>query len=281
MNQRVSRHLGSLPLCVFALLFLVTLPVWSAPQPASAHSNSPRSAQDSSAKQSTARVNNPPDISGFWERRDESGSGSFGGVSELVPAAQITDQVKKLNEETKARQQAGYVVSFASRYCQYLGMPFLMGQSPPIDIVQGKDEILIMSEQASAPRHVYLDGRGHPAPATYEPTTNGHSIGHWEGDTLVVDTIGFNELGARNVPGGGLRSKASHLVERFRLFENGKRLSITFTWTDPNVYLKPHTYEIRYFKDPPETYAFEDFCDAGDPAQGQSVKPAVVPTPQP
>ena len=202
-----------------------------------------------------------PDLSGFWERRDESGSDSFGKFGEKVPAAQVTPEVKKFNDEAKARQQAGYVVSFSSRYCQYLGMPFLMGQSPPINIVQGKDEILIMSEQSSAPRHIYLNGRGHPDASTYEPTTNGHSIGHWEGDTLVVDTIGFNELGARNVPGGGLRSKTSHLVERFHLFDNGARLSITFTWDDPNVYLKPHSYEIRYFKDPAGTYAYEDFCD--------------------
>lgn len=280
MNHPAHRHLGPLHLYTLALLFVVTLPVSSALQPTSASSNSPRRAQNPGAKPSMAVANDPPDLSGFWERRDESGAGSLGAVNELIPAAQITDQVKKLNEQAKAREQAGYVVSFASRYCQYLGMPFIMGQSPPIDILQSKDEILIMSEQSSAPRHIYMNGRGHPDPATYEPTTNGHSIGYWEGDTLVVDTVGFNELGSRNVPGGGLRSKTSHLVERFHLFENGKRLSITFTWTDPNVYVKPHTYEIRYFKDRPDTYAFDDFCDAGDPAQGQSVKPAVVPTPQ-
>ena len=235
----------------------------------------------SSAKSQTRPVAAPvPDLSGFWERRDESASDQFGKFGEKVPPAQVTPEVKKFNEDAKARAQAGYVVSLASRYCQYLGMPFLMGQSPPIDIIQGKDEILITSEQSSAPRHIYLDGRGHPDPSTYEPTTNGHSIGHWEGDTLVVDTIGFSELGARNVPGGGLRGKTSHLVERFHLFENGARLSITFTWDDPSVYLKPHTYEIRYFKDPAGTYAYEDFCDAGDPAQGQSVKPETVPAPE-
>ena len=221
------------------------------------------------------------DLSGFWERRDESGAGSLGAMNSSVPAAEITPQAKKFNEGTRARLEAGYVVRIDSRYCQNHGMPFLMEQSPPIDIVQSKDEVLIMSEQTAATRHIYLDGRGHPDPAAYEPTTNGHSIGHWEGDTLVVDTVGFNELGNRSVTGGGMRSKTSHLVERFHLFDNGKRLSITSTWTDPNVYVKPHTYEIRYFKDPPDTYAFEDFCDAGDPAQGQSVSPVTVPPPQP
>jgi len=220
-----------------------------------------------------SRENAVPDLSGIWERRDDAGSGSFGGVNERTPPASITAEARKINEEARARQQAGYVQSFASRYCQDLGMPFIMGQSPPIDIVQGKDEILIMSEQSSVARHIYTDGRGHPDPATYEPTTNGHSVGHWEGDTFAVDTIGFNELGAQNVPGGGLRTSTSHLVERFHLLDGGNRLSITFTWDDPKVYLKPHSYEIIYYKDPPETYVYENFCDAGDPAQGQSVIP--------
>jgi hypothetical protein len=235
--------------------------------------NAGRRASINSKPASLPRQESVPDLAGFWEMRDESGSGSFGGVSEKVPTAQVMPEVKKFNEEAKARQKAGYVVSFASRYCQYLGMPFIMGQSPPIDIVESKDEILIMSEQSSAPRHIYTDGRGHPDSSTYEPTTNGHSIGHWEGESLVVDTVGFNELGARGVPGGGLRTTTSHLVEHFHLFDGGKRLSITFTWDDPKVYLGPHTYELRYYKDPPGTYAYEDFCDAGDPAQGQSVIP--------
>jgi hypothetical protein len=214
-----------------------------------------------------------PDLSGFWERRDDSGSGSFGGVSQRVPPAEVTAEATEFAAHERARQEAGYVISVASRYCHYLGMPFIMGQSPPIDIVQSKDEILIMSEQSSAPRHIYIDGRGHPDASTYEPTTNGHSIGQWEGGTLVVDTIGFNEVGQRAIPGGGMRTRTSHLVERFRLLDGGNRLSITFTWTDPNVYLKPHTYEIVYYSDPPGTYAFENFCDAGDPAQGRSVVP--------
>lgn len=270
---RLSKaKLGILCLLSAALLLISVSPLRSA--------TSQTASKASSRDSNTSRTAAVPDVSGFWERRDESGSGSF-GVSGSVPPAQVTPQTKKLMDEARARQEAGYVVSFASRYCQYLGMPFLMGQSPPIDIVQGKDEILIMSEQSSAARHIYLDGRGHPDPSTYEPTTNGHSVGHWEGDTLVVDTVGFNEFGNRGIPGGGLRGKTSHLVERFHLFDNGDSLSITFTWEDPNVFLKPHTYEIHYHKDPSGTYAYDDFCDAGDPAQGQSVKPENVPAPPP
>jgi hypothetical protein len=259
---------------IWAVMFTASTWVWNGPAGAQTVANSASSSAPATTKTTPSeREDSVPDLSGFWEMRDDSGSGSFTGLSQKVPPAAITPEVKKINAEAKARQEAGYVVSFGSRYCQYLGMPFIMGQSPPIDIVQAKGEILIMSEQASAARHIYTDGRGHPDPSTYEPTTNGHSIGHWEGNTLEVDTVGFNEFGARGVPGGGLRTPTSHLVERFRLLDGGKRLSITFTWNDPKVYLKPHTYGFVYYKDAPDTYAYEDFCDAGDPAQGQSVIP--------
>ena len=63
----------------------------------------------------------------------------------------------------------------------------------------------------------------------------------------------------------------THLVERFRLVDGGKRLSLSFTWEDPAIYLKPHTYELTYYKSDPGTYAFEEYCHADDPAQGGSV----------
>ena len=275
-KQSSRLHVATLRPCLGFAAFLVIISAGCVCVAASAAQTANRrnSTKDSArAKSLPSREEPVPDLSGIWERRDDAGSGSFGGVNEGTPPASITPGAKKINEEARARAQAGYVQSFASRYCHYLGMPFIMGQSPPIDIIQGKDETLITAEQSSAARHIYADRRGHPDPTTYEPTTNGHSIGHWEGDTFIVDTIGFNELGIQNVPGGGLRTSTSHLVERFRLLDDGKRLSITSTWDDPKVYLKPHSYEVIYYKDPPETYVYENFCDAGDPAQGQSVIP--------
>src|SRR5690242_13579345 len=101
-------------LCPLSVLVLVSVPLCSARAQTAFNSSS-------SIKRKTS---GSPDLSGFWERRDESGSGSFGGVSGGVPPAQVTPQAKKLMDDARARQQAGYVVSFASRYCQYLGMPF-------------------------------------------------------------------------------------------------------------------------------------------------------------
>ena len=215
------------------------------------------------------------DISGMWELRDTSGSGSFSGIYEHLEKASLTPEAIGKEQAEQAKRNAGQVVSYGSRYCHYLGMPFIMGQSPPIDIVQSGDETMIFSEQSSAARHIYTDGRGHPDPNTLESTTNGHSIGHWEGDTFVVDTIGFNELGATNIPGGGFRTPKSRLVEHFRLIDGGAKLHAEFTWTDPTVFTQPHSYELNYFRMKPGSYVMEDFCDASDAAQGRSVVPPV------
>ena len=57
-----------------------------------------------------------------------------------------------------------------------------------------------------------------------------------------------NDRGVRSIPGGGVRTPDSHLIERYRLLENGQRLSVTFRWDDPKIFQKPHTYEFRYYK---------------------------------
>jgi hypothetical protein len=210
-----------------------------------------------------------PDISGFWERKDDTGSGSFGGTLEKIPKASLKPEVIEANRRTQAQQEAGYVVPFGSRWCLTNSYPFFMQHSAAWDIVQTQDEIVLVPEVHTFARHIYLDGRKHPDAAVLPPTVNGHSIGHWEGDTLVVDSVGFS--GGGGTPGGGRTSPTSHLVERFRLLDSGKGLSVTFTWNDPAVFLKPHTYELTYHKSSPDTYAFEEYCHADDPAQAGSV----------
>ena len=213
-------------------------------------------AQTSQSASEAAKAQSVPDFSGFWELAYNSRHITPG---DPTPAAMARD--KKMADE----RAAGRVVVYASRWCNFLGMPFIMGQSPPINIVQTEDEIAIFSEQNSAPRHIYLDGRSHPDAAQFVPTTNGHSVGHWEGNELVVDTTNFSAKGHPEIPGGGFRGTHSHLVEQFKLIDD-QHLQITFTWDDPTVFAKPHSYYFVYHKMPPGTYAFEDSCDASDAA---------------
>ncbi len=218
------------------------------------------------------QATNPvPDLSGQWERMDEIGGGTFGGLNNrLFPKAELVPQIVKANQENAARQQRGYVVSDAAKWCATNAYPFFM-QDAGWDLFQTADEIVQVPETRTFARHIYLDGRPHPDAAHLIPSTGGHVIGHWEGDTLVADGIGFNGNG--RTQGGGRVGKNTHLTERFRLVEGGKKLSVTFTWEDPAIFIKPHTYEIQYFRSGPQAYAYEEYCHADDPLQSGSVVP--------
>src|SRR5262245_53993740 len=191
-----------------------------------------------------------PDISGFWELRFDSKN---------IPQASLLPNVTPKEIEGHRERDV-----LALRWCNFLGVPALMEQSP-LDIRQGRIEVAIVAQAVSTARHVYTDGRGHVHPEAFDPTTNGHSIGRWERDTFVVDTVGFApDRGIASIPGGGYKTETSHLIERYRLVSGGKQLSVTFTWEDPNVFAKPHTYEFRYYRAPQDTNARNWSCDPFD-----------------
>lgn len=93
-------------------------------------------------------------------------------------------------------------------------------------------------------RVVYMDGRSHPV--NIEPSNYGHSVGWWEGDTLVIDTVGFNEdfwFGRRGLPHTG----QLHLIERFTRY-NSDRIDYKITVDDPGAYTAPFTggFNLRW-----------------------------------
>lgn len=215
----------------------------------------------------TGSTANKPDLSGFWEAKWTGGSGAFQDVFGKVERASLKPGLPPMSRPRGEHPAYGAQDPVDGTACRTLAYPFFMTSSPPFDIVQRDDEIFIISEREGGPRHVYMDGRGRPT--NVEPTSNGDSIGHWEGDTLVIDTVGFR--GFAGTPGGGRRGPNTHLLERFQMVDNGQRLLVTFTWDDPSIYTKPHTYQLNYHKMPHDTYAFEDLCDSGDPKEYQSV----------
>ena len=211
-----------------------------------------------------------PDFSGSWERMDDVGGGSFGGILEkIIPKAALQPEIVKANQTAEARQRAGDVVAFSSKWCQTFHYPFFMQHSAAWHIVQTADELIQIPEVHTFARHIYLDGRKHPDPASLVPNVNGHSIGKWQGNSLIVDTVGFVPGGG--TPGGGRIGPATHLTEKFTLLDAGKKLQVTFTWEDPSIFLKPHTYDFTYYKSAPESYALEDYCHADEATQSGSV----------
>jgi hypothetical protein len=179
----------------------------------------------------------PHDISGYWELSFDS---------RHVPPAALAATVTPAVRAAKRKQD-----DYATRWCNWIGMPAAMDATRPIDIRQGRREIVMNFETIATPRHIYLDRTKHIDKDVYDATTMGDSIARWEGDTLVVDTVGFDGAkGLSAIPGGGFRTSESHLVERYRLMNNGGVLSVTFTWSDAKVYRTPHTYEYRYYRAP-------------------------------
>ncbi len=140
----------------------------------------------------------------------------------------------------------------------------------PIEFIQRPEQMTILFESMQQVRRIFLDGRKHPLPDDLESSWMGHSIGHWEGDTLVVDTIGV-KAGSLNGSGAAVVVRASdkdprmpytetlHLTERMRLLDGGQILEAEQTIDDPTVYTAPFKLK-RYWKRSPETPILEYIC---------------------
>ena len=114
-----------------------------------------------------------------------------------------------------------------------------------IEIDEQRQIISIRIEFWDEERTVYMDGRPHPDAS--ERFHSGHSIGRWEGDTLVVDTTNFTDHRSPyqiGVPSGAQK----HVVERYRLVEDGTRLAVEFVLEDPEYIAEPltHARELIY-----------------------------------
>ena len=147
------------------------------------------------------------------------------------------------------------------KMCQPIG-PFRMmaRDSTKIEIVPAHGMIVMLYEDLARGllRTIYLT-RPHPR----QPVLNwlGDSVGRWEGTTLVVDTVGFNERTWLN-DAGAPHSEALHLVERIRPVLGGKYLEYRVTADDPKTLVKPYTY-VRYYEKL-KTGIAEDVCEADE-----------------
>ena len=236
-----------------------------------------------SAAQKSSAAPAIPDISGGWLRVDTGGSGSFGGTSEKFPPAALTEAGRSMTVRGDGRNlipegggsapahQAGdpYVVNNGACTPDGTGGSAIDPNSTAIFLLQSHDEVLMVREGPGS-RRFYMDGRTHPDLAKLTPSLYGHSIGHYQGNALIVETIGLTNAA---VQGGGRRRPETRLTERFELAADGKHLTITYTWDDPVLYVRPHTYQYFFERLPETSYALETWCDSNDPLQRQSIVP--------
>ena len=207
-----------------------------------------------------------PDMWGVW-----MGLGGVQGVDPLyrnVPYAPTPEFTPWGLEESKRQSSAT-----TPGECDVWGPVMFMSATGlfPIQILQGPNVIVIHLEATIQPRRIYMDGRGHPP--DFDPTFLGHSIGHWEGDTLVVDTVGTNGKArpmngyVSGAVGSGVEtaprlpaSEKLHVVERIRVVGGGVYLEDAITIEDPKADLKPVSGK-RYWQRRPDIDMQEYVCD--------------------
>jgi hypothetical protein len=136
--------------------------------------------------------------------------------------------------------------------CVPLGIPQTFVTPYPFQIVQTAKFVLMVFEYPNTFRFIPTDGRPHPADP--DPTWMGDAVGHWDGDTLVVDTIGFND---KTEVSGYMHTEAFHVMERYRRVEAGLQYDVTVE--DPNVFASPWALPTRILPSRPDLEKVDEF----------------------
>jgi hypothetical protein len=129
--------------------------------------------------------------------------------------------------------------------CYPSGVPMIINQRDPVQILQSRDKVIIIYTRDALARHVWLD---QPHSARVKPSWFGESVGHYEGDTLVVDTIGLNDRTFTDhffTP----HSDRIHVVERYRAASDHKTLQVQLTVDDPETFTMPWSALATYRAD--------------------------------
>jgi hypothetical protein len=130
----------------------------------------------------------------------------------------------------------------------------------PFQVVQGPKMIALLFEYQTIYRMIYMDGRPHPPEIGDYPEFMGHSIGHWEGDTLVIDTVGIHERSWLDTAGHEHSGKL-HLIERMQKLDDD-HMKWTVTYEDPVFFTEPWSISRTFTKGKPTdrimTYSCEE-----------------------
>jgi hypothetical protein len=193
-----------------------------------------------------------PDFSGVYAF---GGGGRGRGAGAAAPADGIARTPTLKPGAEKYRVNRGPQDTGRTADCMPLSPPDAFGVPYQFQIVQNKDFLVLLHEYPGTFRLIPLDGEPHQVDP--DPTWLGDSVGRWEGDTLVVDTIGYND---KTEVSGFRHSDALHTVERFRRTEDGFEYQVTIE--DPNVFVGPWTETRTYrLNVPPMKKIMEFVCE--------------------
>jgi hypothetical protein len=211
-----------------------------------------------------------PDLSGMWNP-DQAGSYvmteamAFAvGIPEAVYKAMPHSQGPKLtppyqakfDKDTQAMATGQPPLDSVSK-CLAFGLPRFM--TMPMEIIQTPGQLTLNLGVLHDIRRVYLDGRGHTPDV--DPSFSGDSVGHWEGDTLVVETIALR--GGTLDRGGIPFSDKLTMVERFRR-TGPKTMEDKMVFTDPEAFAEPYAVTRTYTQMPAGSRFEEYICENKD-----------------
>lgn len=211
------------------------------------------------APSTTPQAQPTHDISGTWERYPENWYGADpdhpqlpGGPFDLKQP--YADQYAERKKKEGAADAAGSPLVNASSRCLPEGMPTIMAAIYPIQIVQAKDQVIVLAEFLAQTRRIWLNVPL-PAPDDISPSYNGQAVGHWDGDTLVVQTKGVREDSTfYDMP----HSEDMVITERLKRSAPG-RITNQVTIEDPQTLKTPYRFTFEYKK---SDYKIQEYvCD--------------------
>lgn len=203
-------------------------------------------------KPAPRRADGKPDLSGLWVKEMGFGFVPVGGdpAMLMLPWAKARYEASRQGvqaPEDRPRHDLERATDDLDPnsypYCLPKGFPRIYDGPHPFEIVQSADRLSMLFETDNQSRRIYLDGRKHPdgLPSTFM----GHSVGKWDGDTLVVETVGLNDL--TWIDGlGRPHSDDLRVTERMRRLDLGA-MEILFTFDDAKTYAKPWTGKKSFF----------------------------------
>jgi hypothetical protein len=194
-------------------------------------------------------------------RPTQSAPLSDGSQGRSPTAPSLTPEFLAKWEMMRKSRMAGSYEFDNNAKCLPPGMPAMMGMAYGMEVMQTKDKITFFSELNDALRRVYLDGRKPQQKHLDDPTYAGYSTGHWEGDTLVVDTVALHPDSF--IEGFTPHSDAMTVKERVRLIGPGL-LEDRITVNDPQALTKPwETVHVYRKATPPDDELREFACAEG------------------
>jgi hypothetical protein len=180
----------------------------------------------------------PHDLSGLWFGGQGGGLTIKGKVPPLQPEAKT-----RYDANVAERNSDRILTSDPTFRCEPAGVPHIYGVGGyPMEILQTPDRIFFFYESVHTFRTIWMDGR--KAPEDADPLWFGYSVGHWDGNDLVVDTTGFNDrtwLSTAGYP----HSEALHVTERFHRPDRG-HLQLEITIDDPKSYTQPWKMGVNF-----------------------------------